>query len=90
MDENTQTLIELNGKLERMVDGIEFVKEKQTEMANDISHIREAVYDPDQGIYARIRELETWKNTSTRLIWLLITSILGLCTATVWANIISN
>ena len=47
MDENTQTLIELNGKLERMVDGIEFVKEKQTEMANDISHIREAVYDPD-------------------------------------------
>ena len=90
MDENTQTLIELNGKLERMVDGIEFVKEKQTEMANDISHIREAVYDPAQGIYARIRELETWKNTSTRLIWLLITSILGLCTATVWANIISN
>ena len=90
MDENTQALIELSGKLERMRDGIEFVKEKQTEMANDISQIRESVYNPDQGIYARIRELETWKNTSTRLIWLLITSIVGLCTATVWTNIISN
>ena len=90
MDENTQALIELSGKLERMMDGIEFVKEKQTEMANDISQIRESVYNPDHGIYARIRELETWKNTSTRLIWLLITSIVGLCTATVWTNIISN
>ena len=90
MDENTQALIELSGKLERMMDGIEFVKEKQTEMANDISQIRESVYNPDQVIYARIRELETWKNTSTRLIWLLITSIVGLCTATVWTNIISN
>ena len=90
MDENTQALIELSGKLERMMDGIEFVKEKQTEMANAISQIRESVYNPDQGIYARIRELETWKNTSTRLIWLLITSIVGLCTATVWTNIISN
>ena len=31
MDEQAQNLIELNGKMERMMDGIESVKEKQNE-----------------------------------------------------------
>lgn len=62
---------EINGKLERMVDGIESVKEKQDLMASDIGKIKEAVYNPDEGIYARLRELEQWKKTSSKMIWLL-------------------
>ena len=54
MDQHAQALIELNGNLNRMVDSIEVVKDRQEEMAEDISKIKEAVYNPDEGIYARI------------------------------------
>jgi hypothetical protein len=46
------------------MDNIEIVKEKQEEMAEDIAKIKEAVYNPDSGIYARIRELESFKRSS--------------------------
>mgnify|MGYP003116286186 FL=1 len=78
MDEQAQNLIELNGKMERMMDGIESVKEKQNEMAEGIDKIKEAVYNPDEGIYARLRELENWKETSSKLIWMIVTSVIGL------------
>ena len=71
-DDITTLQIELNGKLERMVDGIEALKEKQELMAEDISKIKEAVYNPDEGLYARLRELEQWKRTSSKIIWLLL------------------
>ena len=78
MDEKAQSLVELNGKLERMMDGIESVKEKQNEMADGIDKIKEAVYNPDEGIYARLRELENWKETSSKLIWMIVASVIGL------------
>ena len=74
-------LVELNGKLQRMMDGIDIVKERQENMADDIAKIKEAVYNPDEGIYARLRELENWKKTSTRLLWLLVTTSVGVLTA---------
>ena len=76
--QQTEALIELNGKLERMMDGIETVKERQVEMADDVAKIKEAVYNPDEGIYARIRELETFKSQSSKLIWIILTTLIGL------------
>ncbi len=76
--------IELNGKLERLMDGIESVKEKQEEMAEHLTKIKDAVYDPDQGLYARLRKLEQWKEASSRVQWIIITSLLGLGLATLW------
>jgi hypothetical protein len=78
MDQSKQALIEMNGKLERMMDGIETVKEKQVEMGEDIVKIKEAVYNPDEGIYARIRELEAFKKQSSKLIWIIVTTLIGL------------
>ena len=88
MDQHTQALIELSGKLERMMDGIDAVKEKQSEMAEDITKIKEAVYNPDEGIYARLRELESWKSTSSKLIWMIIATTIGLSAASVWRSFI--
>jgi len=48
------------------------------EMGEDIVKIKEAVYNPDQGIYARIRELETFKKQSSKLIWIIMTTLIGL------------
>ena len=54
MNLDPTALIELNGKLERMMDSLDAMKEKQEEMATGISRIKEAVYNPDEGVYARI------------------------------------
>tara|TARA_R110002074_G_scaffold48773_6_gene124660 strand:+ start:85 stop:360 length:276 start_codon:yes stop_codon:yes gene_type:complete len=90
MDQHAQALIELNGNLNRMVDSIEVVKDRQEEMAEDISKIKEAVYNPDEGIYARIRELESWKQSSSKLIWMIIASVIGLGAASVWAAFLNG
>ena len=58
-------------------------------MAVDIGKIKEAVYNPDQGLYARLKELESWKETSTRLTWIIVTALAGLGTATLW-NLLIN
>jgi len=82
--ESSVAYVELNGKFEQIMQNINTVKDKQDEMAEDIAKIKEAVYHPDQGIYARIRELESWKTSMTRLIWLITTSIIGMGTALVF------
>ena len=71
-----QTLqVEISGKLERMMDGIDTLKDRQEDMAKDVSKIKEAVYHPDEGIYARLRELEQWKKTSSEIIWMLAAAL---------------
>jgi len=79
MDSQAETaLIELNGKFERVMDNIEIVKDKQEEMAADIVKIKEAVYNPDEGIYARIRELESFKRQVSKVLWIVMTALIGL------------
>ena len=71
-------LLNLDSKLQRLMDGIETVKDKQEFMAEDVSKIKEAVYNPDEGIYARLRELEAWKKTQSKLSWIFITTFIGI------------
>ena len=79
MDSQAETaLLELNGKFERMMDNIEIVKDRQEEMAEDIAKIKEAVYNPDSGIYARIRELEGFKRQVSKVLWIVVTTLIGL------------
>ena len=87
--DDASVLIDLNAKMERLMLGIDSVKEKQDEMAADIGKIKEAVYNPDEGLYARLRELEAWKKNSSRLIWIIITAIIGLTTASFWTLLLS-
>jgi len=77
-------ILEISGKLDRMADGIDVVREKQEEMADNISAIKSAIYNPDQGLYARLRALEQWKESNSRIMWLIVTAIVGLMSATAW------
>jgi len=77
-------IVELGGKLDRMADSIDAVKDKCEEIAVAVSGVKRAVYDPDQGLYARVRELEQWKESTAKIIWVITTSVIGLATATVW------
>ena len=78
MVENSEHLLEVQSKLDRVCNGIDLVQGKQEEMGEDIAKIKEAVYNPDQGLYARLRELESWKQTSSRMIWTLFTTVVGI------------
>ena len=75
-------LLKLEVKVDKLltVVDIEFeqLKVKQEEIADDVGKIKEAVYNPDEGLYARIRALESWKDLSSKLIWTLFTSIIGM------------
>lgn len=70
--------VEIQTKLDRICNGMDVMSNKQEEMSEDIAKIKEAVYNPDQGLYARLRELESWKSTSSKMIWTLFTSVVGL------------
>ena len=80
-------MMEMQSKLDRVCNGIDVMSDKQEQMSEDIAKIKEAVYNPDQGLYARIRELETWKRTSSRMIWTLFTTMIGLIGAFILKNL---
>ena len=80
-------MLEMKSKLDKVCNGIDVMSDKQEQMSEDIAKIKEAVYNPDQGLYARIRELETWKRTSSRMIWTLFTTMIGLIGAFILKNL---
>jgi|TARA_R100001460_G_scaffold105846_1_gene152819 hypothetical protein len=85
MNVNTAVeFVELKGQLQRIEDAIMTIKEKNEEMADDITKIKEAIYNPDQGIYSRLKELEAWKSSVTRVLWLLATGALGSFGVALW------
>jgi len=76
-------MIELKIRLEK-------IDERQEEMLEDIKMIKKAVYDPNEGLYARLRDLEQWKETTSKVMWMVITTIVGLVTATIYNLLISQ
>ena len=85
-DEQMQNLltsiIEMKNNIERMA-------EKQEEMIDDVKQIKKAVYDPEQGLYARLKALETWKESTSKVIWFVMTTVIGLVTATLYQNFLN-
>jgi|TARA_Y100000310_G_C20338892_1_gene648834 hypothetical protein len=81
-------LTELTSKIETLI-------YKQEELAENISKIKEAVYNPDEGLYARLNRLdarllglESWKSNNTKILWIVITVGLGLIITTAWKAIL--
>ena len=79
----TQAIMELKGQIERM-------SERQEEMVDDVKKIKEAVYNPDEGLYARLRALEQWKENQAKVQWAVITTVIGLVAETVYKLILSS
>ena len=84
MDSTTETLIELNAKLERLLNGIDSLSANQERMSDDISKIKEAVYNPDEGLYARLRNLEQWKESTSRVQWMVSSGVIMLMVKMLW------
>tara|TARA_B100000131_G_C17841319_1_gene501913 strand:+ start:251 stop:535 length:285 start_codon:yes stop_codon:yes gene_type:complete len=90
MDNHTETLIELNSKLERLLSGIDTLTQAQERMSEDVSKIKEAVYNPDSGLYARIRALEQWKESTAKIQWVLISGLVMLALKQIWEILMLN
>jgi len=76
------SIIEMKNQLERM-------SEKQEEMHEDVKKINKALYDPEQGLYARLKALENWKESASKILWVMLTTVVGLLTTTVYQNFIN-
>ena len=81
--------------LSELATRIETLIDKQDELAENISKIKEAVYNPDEGLYARLHKLdirllslEAWKGNNTKLMWIIISIGSGLLITTAWKAII--
>ena len=78
----TVMMVELSSKVQILLD----------KLADNISKIKEAVYNPDSGLYARLKELdiriqhiESWKSTNARIMWIVGASVAGLLVKTGWS-----
>ena len=78
LNELKEAITALDKKVDRMLNSIENLKEKQDDVAKDVTKIKEAVYHPDDGIYARLKALELWKENQAKVSWIAVTSIIGL------------
>ena len=69
---------------------IERIAEKQDEMISDIRDVKSAIYNPDSGLYARLRALEQWKQAQSKIQWGIIMSVVGLITTTLYKLIMES
>tara|TARA_R110000850_G_scaffold10740_4_gene37904 strand:+ start:1256 stop:1540 length:285 start_codon:yes stop_codon:yes gene_type:complete len=79
--EQLRTISELSTRVEfleeKIMDALETVKEGQERMCADISKIKEAMYNPDQGLYARLRILEEESKSRAKFLWILLSIGIG-------------
>ena len=80
-NDQTQELREI---ILAMKHDLERIAERQTEMNDNLKKIKEAIYNPDEGLYARIKALEAWKETSSRIIWLIASTVAALGVNTIY------
>jgi hypothetical protein len=85
MDDQQKKIMELEQKFllfeQKLLSGIDSIKDNQHEAVVAIVDIKEAIFDPDKGLFARVKEVETWKQTSSKLLWIITTSTVGLVLA---------
>ena len=83
----TVMMVELSANLQILLD-------KQDELADNVAKIKEAVYNPDSGLYARltrldsrIEQLESWKANNAKILWIVVPVGRGLVLTTTWQAI---
>jgi len=62
---------------EKIINGIEDLKESQKCVRHDISKIKEAVYEPDNGLYARLKVVENTRKNDSKIVWFIFSAIGG-------------
>lgn len=69
--------IRVNFLEEKIIDSLEDVKENQKHISSQISMVKSAVYEPDTGLYARLKAVEDSRNAQSKFIWLILSALIG-------------
>lgn len=76
--------MEIDFELKKISLTMDEINKRQEQIAQDIQKIKEAVYNPETGLYTRIKQLENWKNGVSKVLWSVATTTMGLLVVTVW------
>ena len=76
-------ILELKAAIMELTVNIKHMDTKQDEMLQDVKSIKEAIYNPDSGLYARVRTLEQWQDNMSKVIWSFGLGFVGLITKAV-------
>tara|TARA_R110000824_G_scaffold133670_2_gene296495 strand:+ start:3032 stop:3316 length:285 start_codon:yes stop_codon:yes gene_type:complete len=69
---------EVKAGLELLSVKMDDIKEKQEEVAAVVNRVEKSLYEPDQGLYARIRDLEQWQQQQTKMMKIIGTATLSM------------
>lgn len=79
------TVTKLDGKIDRLTDTIESIKFAQTDMYEKVTNIEKAIYNPDEGLYARLKQQESelddlkeFKANITKFLWIITSGMTGI------------
>lgn len=79
------TVVKLDAKMDRISDSVDAIRSTQTEMNEKLTNFGKAIYNPDEGIYARIKDqeaeitdLKVFQSNITRFLWIVMTAITGI------------
>lgn len=66
---NNDEILDLKAAIMELTVNIRHMDSKQDEMIDDVKSIKEAIYNPETGLYARVRTLEQWQQNMSKVIW---------------------
>tara|TARA_R110000772_G_scaffold199648_1_gene310300 strand:+ start:288 stop:545 length:258 start_codon:yes stop_codon:yes gene_type:complete len=75
---NNDEILDLKAAIMELTLNIRHMDSKQDEMIDDVKSIKEAIYNPETGLYARVRDLEQWQQNMSRVIWTVGLGLVGL------------
>ena len=80
MEENQFQVLatEVKASLELLSVKMDDIKEKQDEMTSIVNRVEKSLYEPDQGLYARVRDLEQWKKNQSKMMAMVGTATLSM------------
>lgn len=79
-DDIRDLIIELDKKVDKVINSVDSIKQKQDEINKDLTKFK----DPDTGIFPRIKSLEEWRATHSRITWAAVTALIALAVKQVW------
>lgn len=79
-DDLRDLIIELDKKVDRVITNVETIKEKQEELNKDLLKIK----DPDNGLFPRVKSLEEWRTTHSRITWAALSALIALAAKQIW------
>jgi len=114
-DEIKGSIADVDKKIDRMMNMINNLKEKNDDIGKDISRMKDSLYDPndglfikvrdldsqkyiitginsdiiqlkdpEKGLYARVKEIEYWKESYSKVIWIFASTIILIVAKQLW------